>query len=72
MNEILSSYFMRGDKCRTVIESPSDRVKVLMASISSGAYQLISAEKDIWEFVHRDIGTMEEMQNLFNRLQECA
>ena len=67
MNEILSSHFSRDNKITTRIKNPSDRVRVLMAHISSG----IDETGETSLYVHKDIGTKEEMEMLFINLERC-
>lgn len=69
MNKIISSRFTHGGKIITVIASPSPRVLCLMARISDTVNSL-SFESE-YAFTHRDIGTMEEMADLFTALDAC-
>jgi hypothetical protein len=67
MNEIISSRFTHDNKIITKIKNPSDRVRVLMAHIGSG----IDETGEISLYVHKDIGTKEEMELLFINLERC-
>lgn len=67
-NQIVSSYFERGNKCRTLISNPSARVFCLMEGISTRVKEFPNND---WQFIHSDIGTMEDMQALFLSLDAC-
>lgn len=54
---------------RTEIENPSPRVMALMANISTDYGDYKGGER--WFFVHRDIGTTEDMEKLFSALDSA-
>lgn len=70
MNKIISSYFRANNMIRTEIENPSPRVMALMLNISTNCESSMVGRN--WAFVHRDLGTVEDMQKLFSALDSAS
>lgn len=69
MNKIISSYFRPNNMISTEIENPSPRVMALMVNISTDYGDYNNGER--WFFLHRDIGTAENMEKLFLALDSA-
>ncbi len=69
MNKIISSYFRPNNIIRTEIENVSPRVMALMENISTEYGDYKGGER--YFFLHRDIGTAENMQKLFSALDSA-
>lgn len=69
MNKIISSVF-RSKGVATIIENPSPIVKILMEGISIEKPEDFSCLNNTWHYHHHEIGTIEDMEKLFDSLHE--
>ena len=67
-NKIIDCYFVHDGVC-TIIKNPSPLIQTLLSGIS---VRPSLGNKKETVYVHKDIGTMEEMQILFQKLETLA
>ena len=66
-NRITDSYFVHDGVC-TVVKNPSPLIHSLLNGISTRPFQ--KKKDNLFLYIHRDIGTMEEMEQLFLNLEK--
>ncbi len=66
-NKITDSYFVHDGVC-TVIKNPSPLIHSLLNGISTRPFR--KEKNNQFLYIHKDIGTMEEMKELFKDLEK--
>jgi hypothetical protein len=64
-NKITECYFVHDGIC-TIIQNPSPLIQTLMSGICVRPFRVKGKEA---VYVHKDIGTQEEMEQLFQKLE---